>query len=360
MFAFSPNNNEIHIYETRTWTLLWKLTEHDMLVSSIDWSPVSNKIVSCSHDRNAFVWTFESANNNWKPSLVILRIDRAALDVKWSADGKRFAVASGAKCVPVCTYEQSNDWWVCKMIKKKFKSTVLCVDFHPANGQLLATGCADFKCRVYSTFSSEVDGTTVNSGPFANFSGPVEFGETYLELSASGWVHAVAWSPSGNILAYASHDSTVHFATLGVSAEPPVQVVRLNDLPFSSLLFLNEHALLGAGYDFNPTVITNSKGQWAFNSVLDKAEEKTAAADEGASNTSRARELFKSKTARGQDIKSDCDVLKTKHERQITHIRNAAGSRNGSISSVSTTGMDGKLVMWNLSSLEATFSKLSL
>ena len=41
----------------------------------------------------------------WKPSLTLLRIDRAALDVKWSPDGKKFAVASGAKSVPVCHYE---------------------------------------------------------------------------------------------------------------------------------------------------------------------------------------------------------------------------------------------------------------
>ena len=46
----------------------------------------------------------------WKPALVILRIDRAALDVRWSFDGLRFAVTSGAKCVPVCTYEGVNNW----------------------------------------------------------------------------------------------------------------------------------------------------------------------------------------------------------------------------------------------------------
>jgi actin related protein 2/3 complex, subunit 1A/1B len=79
-------------------------------VSGLDWSAVHNKIVSCSHDRNAFVWTFDQENNKWVPALVILRIDRAALDVKWSIDGLKFAVASGAKCVPVCTYEESNDW----------------------------------------------------------------------------------------------------------------------------------------------------------------------------------------------------------------------------------------------------------
>lgn len=90
--------------------------QHDLLVSSLDWSPVTNKIVSCSHDRNAFVWTYEQENNSWKPALVILRIDRAALDVKWSNDGLRFAVASGSKCVPVCTYEQANDWLVDKIL----------------------------------------------------------------------------------------------------------------------------------------------------------------------------------------------------------------------------------------------------
>lgn len=79
-------------------------------MSSIDWSPISNKIVSCSHDRNAFVWTFDSNLQTWKPTLVILRIDRAATDVKWSTDGNRFAVASSAKVVPVCMYEAANDW----------------------------------------------------------------------------------------------------------------------------------------------------------------------------------------------------------------------------------------------------------
>jgi actin related protein 2/3 complex subunit 1A/1B len=264
VIAISPNNNEIHIYETTNWTRLFLLSEvipfenklnwcmygftsmpsifeipqHDLMVSSLDWSSVTNKIVSCSHDRNAFVWTFQPDLGTWKPALVILRIDRAALDVRWSFDGKRFAVTSGSKCVPVCTYDLTNDWWVqpfflcvdvcvfdyfwnfqywtnlieyydsinfrwvCKMVKKKFKSTVLCCAFHPTNGQLLATGCADFKMRIYRTFATDVDGSAVDAGPFATSHGPLEFGEVYVELSALGLIHAVAWSPSGNILAY--------------------------------------------------------------------------------------------------------------------------------------------------------------
>jgi actin related protein 2/3 complex subunit 1A/1B len=61
--------------------------QHDLVVSGIDWHPVTNRIVTCSHDRNAFVWNFDSASNSWKPTVVILRINRAAMDVKWSPDG---------------------------------------------------------------------------------------------------------------------------------------------------------------------------------------------------------------------------------------------------------------------------------
>ena len=64
MLAVCPNTSEIWIYEgchnpdSAAWTKKWVLTEHDLVVTSIDWSPITNKIVSCAHDRNAFVWTF--------------------------------------------------------------------------------------------------------------------------------------------------------------------------------------------------------------------------------------------------------------------------------------------------------------
>ena len=192
--------------------------------------------------------------------------------------------------------------WVCKMVKKKFKSTVLCCAFHPSNGQLLATGCADFKCRVFSTFATDVDGTAVNPGPFSTGVGPMEFGEAYTELSALGWVHAVAWSPSGDVLAYTGHDSSVHFADLTTTradVEPVVRTVRLSQLPLCSLLFIGEHALVGAGHDFNPTLFTYSgTGTWSFFGYIDKQE--PAQAVTATSGVSAARELFKNKTVRGE------------------------------------------------------------
>lgn len=98
----------------------------------MDWHGPSGRLVTVSHDRNAFVWAYDPTATSptaaggaggagagaggsappdsarsvgasggggggvgaWKPTVVILRINRAALDVKWAPDGRKFAVAS--------------------------------------------------------------------------------------------------------------------------------------------------------------------------------------------------------------------------------------------------------------------------
>lgn len=316
----------------------------------------SFQIFHSSHDRNAFVWTYEPSESTWKPALVILRIERAAIDVKWSLDGLRFAVASGAKCVPVCTYEPANDWWVSKMIKKKFKSTVLCCAFHPKNGQLLATGSTDFKCRVFSTFAADVDGNAVNAGPFGN---PLEFGEAYVELTSLGWVNAVAWSPSGSTLCYSGHDSTIHFATFSASG-PVVRSIKLRDMPLNKLLFVTEKAVLGGGHDFNPLLFVNGSGEWSFNRRLDQRVEEVASASSAAGGVAAARALFQNKASRGQEKKADNDTLWTKHENSITGLVECTAPGQKYITKVSTSGLDGRLVVWDLPALELDMAALSV
>jgi actin related protein 2/3 complex subunit 1A/1B len=73
------------------------------MITSIDWAPSTNRIVTCSQDRNAYVWEQkqdpQTGNVTWKPTLVLLRINRAATDVRWSPKEDKFAVASGARYV---------------------------------------------------------------------------------------------------------------------------------------------------------------------------------------------------------------------------------------------------------------------
>lgn len=86
--AICPNNNEIQVYKRTSsgWKLLQNLQEHDMHVMGIDWAPNTNRIVTCSADKNAYVWTQEG-DGKWNPAWVLLRINRAATCVKWSPLG---------------------------------------------------------------------------------------------------------------------------------------------------------------------------------------------------------------------------------------------------------------------------------
>lgn len=150
--AVCENSNEVKIYDTRTWALVATLAEHDKLVTAIDWAPRSNRIVTCSQDRNAYVWTpDDQSQTSWKPTLVLLRMNRAATCVKWSPTEHKFAVGSGARLIAICTFDVESDWWVAKHLKKPLRSTVLSLDWHP-NGVFLAAGSADMKARVFSTY----------------------------------------------------------------------------------------------------------------------------------------------------------------------------------------------------------------
>ncbi len=136
--AISPNNHEVHIYKKsgNQWVKAHELKEHNghitgkkspqinfedecyilkwpvdnglLLFLGIDWAPKSDRIVTCGADRNAYVWS--QKDGVWKPTLVILRINRAATFVKWSPLENKFAVGSGARLISVCYFESENDW----------------------------------------------------------------------------------------------------------------------------------------------------------------------------------------------------------------------------------------------------------
>lgn len=96
--SLNSENAQIYSRNGSEWVANETLSEHDKLITSIDWAPNTNRIVTCSQDRNAYVWTQETSAG-WKPTLVLLRINRAATFVRWSPNEDKFAVASGARYV---------------------------------------------------------------------------------------------------------------------------------------------------------------------------------------------------------------------------------------------------------------------
>jgi len=105
------------------------------------------------------------------------------------------------RAIAICSFDSENNWWVAKQLKKPIRSTVLEVEWHP-NNVLLAAGSADMKARVFSAYIKEVDERPRPSVwgsklPFNTLCGE-------YASPAGGWVHSVGFSPSGDLLAFAS------------------------------------------------------------------------------------------------------------------------------------------------------------
>jgi len=358
MVAICPNNNEVHIYQaslspSATWERIHVLQKHDELVSGIDWAPKSNKIVTSSHDRNSYVWTLEG--NEWQPTLVILRLNRAATSVEWGPQENKFAVGSGAKTVCVCYYEEDNNWWVSKLIRKKHQSTITSVAWHP-NNVLLATTSTDSKCRVFSAFIKGVDAKKDSTTAF----GDIKFGEELIQLDlACGWSFGVHWSPSGKSLAYVGHDSTIHFVT-DVGPTPRARSISLRHLPLRDVLFLSETRLVAGGFNCNPMLFAcDNGGVWEFVTFLDEVK---PAATEPKSDTLFAAAKGKFKWLGSEP--TEPNAPSTTHENCIMTIRPlvplAEEDPEKAISRFSTSGMDGRIVIWDLNNVGDGFARLRL
>ncbi|KAK2387339.1 Actin-related protein 2/3 complex subunit 1A [Trifolium repens] len=344
MVAFCPNNNEVHIYRLveDKWEKVHVLQKHDQVISGIDWSARSNKIVTASHDRNSYVWNLEGSE--WVPTLVILRLNRAALCVQWSPKENKFAVGSGAKTVCICYYEQENNWWVSKLIRKRHDSSVTSVSWHPDN-ILLATTSTDGKCRVFSTFIKGVDAKDSKKST----SSDLKFGELIVQLDlSSSWTFGVKWSPSGNTLAYVGHNSMIYFVD-DVGPSPLAQNVVFRDLPLRDVLFVSEKTVIGVGFDCNPMVFTaDERGVWGFVRYL--AERKTVSS--GSRYGSQFSEAFgkfygQSKHGVGNDAVETSKTRGAVHENCINSIIRL-GERGILTRRFSTSGLDGRIVVWDL------------
>jgi actin related protein 2/3 complex subunit 1A/1B len=355
MLAFCPNNTEIHLwkFDGSAFEPVTVLREHDEIVTSLAWGHRTNRLVSCSQDRNAFVWQ-QDTTGKWTPMLVYLRTNRAAIQVKWSPTEERFAVATGQKMVCVCYFDEEQNFWVSKRTQE-FDSSVQTVDWHP-NGALLAAGGTDSKVRLLSGVIKGID-----KKPPKMFGAEKAHKALSLvaEITAGGWVHDVAFSPSGDSLAFVSHD-----AVLGVIALPADRVpeagdvtkVHLKGLAMTRLVWLDDSTIVAAGHDPNPRTFKRTAQGWTMGKALDDPSTRAAAKKRG-SVVSDAFKMFESRSSQGQDAPAAKSVT-TIHQNAVTDIYPM--SQTTPITKFSTVALDGRLVVWDMPTIEKQLGGLTL
>ncbi|ODV59388.1 Arc40p [Ascoidea rubescens DSM 1968] len=344
-------DKDIKIYDASTQQLLQILSGHEAPITAIDVS-AEGLIVSCSQDRNAIVWkpyiNQQTGVLDFKKDLVLLRINRAAICCRWSPNGKKFAVGSGSKVVAICYYEEENDWWISKHIKKFIKSSVLSIDWHP-NNVLIACGTANFHTYVFSTFIKSIDTRPSPSCwgvklPFNTLCGD-------FVSSTGGWIHDVSFSPSGNVLGFVAHDSTITIVYPSEPNEPPISMVsvKTNYLPFKTIKFLSENELIVAGHNCFPILFTGNEENWSEQKSIDPAAKLNSKNQSGnklligdEEETTTAINMFQQMDLRGKVVSKQSTKLSSTHQNTITSLKFFSKHQ------ISTSGNDGKVVIFNI------------
>lgn len=354
LLALSVNTSDVYILmvpktASQRYQIVDVLKEHSALVTGIDWAAKTNQIVTCSADRNAYVWT--KVQNKWQHTLVLLLIDRAAICVKWSPLEDRFAVGSGSKVLSICSFEKECNWWGSKKIKKPIKSTVTCLDWHP-NNVLIACGSSDFRVRVYSAYSK--NGDTESSWGKHSAMGTVLFDHYEGD---GGWVLSVCFSADGSKLVWVKRNSTIYVAdsTLNNSGKGgtiPVARLRTEFLPFVSCLWIGSSTFVAAGYDCCPMVFNYNHPSIKFVHQLDVND----GSKTGGKLTAMKKFQDFDRMATADNIGSR---LSTIHQNCINELRIFSGDRSKALK-LSSIGRDGNLVMWDLPSLCQQIANLKI
>jgi len=351
--AISHNNKQVKVYKESTrpgkWEATATLDQHDLRVTGIDWAPKTNRIVTCSADRNAYVWNLQP-DGTWKHMLVLLRINRAATCVKWSPEENKFAVGSGARLISVCYFEQEYDWWVAKHIKKPIRSTITTIDWHP-NNVLLAAGSSGFKVRVYSGYIKDIE-PKPSPTPWGN---KMSFANMLAEFSNSvhggGWVHSVSFSADGNKLAWVGHDSSISVAD--ATRDMATHKLKTQFLPLLSCIWISPNTIIAGGHGCVPLLFNlDGAGQISFVNKLEEDKETES------TSTFSAKKLFQTRDKMGVSDTADTK-LNTTHQNQISSIQIQIGDKTGA-NMVSTVAGDGKLVSWDLRNVEKMMKGLKL
>jgi actin related protein 2/3 complex, subunit 1A/1B len=136
----------------------------------------------------------------------------------------------------------------------------------------------------------------------------------------------------------------------------------MTSLPYVSLIWTAEDSLVAAGHDCQPIVFSGSEAGWQ---VIGSLDDTTAPKSSGGASkfgvagvgrlNSAAFNTFRNADSRGQSSPvsgqtSTGTELTTVHQNTITNVR-PYQSQGGSVTKISTSGVDGKLVIWNVSNV---------
>ncbi|KAL0594201.1 Actin-related protein 2/3 complex subunit 1A [Plecturocebus cupreus] len=289
-------------------------------------------IVTCGTDDNGYVWSQE--DGAWKPTLVILRINRAAAFVNGSPLEDKFAVGGGARLV--CFFESENDWGVSKHVRKPIRSTVLRLAWRRHN-MTLAAGPWDFRCRVFSACIKEVDEKPTSTPRAAR---------CLLGSSCQILIAVSLWEPPG------PGRPRQHFSVADASKCVQVLTLKMEFLPLLRVSFVSEVSVVAAGHDCCPVLFNyNDLSCLIFISKLDIPKQ---GIQWNVSPVEGFRSMDRRATTEGCNM-----ALETLHQKSITQVSVYEVDKQD-FCKFCTAVLDRRMTLWDFKTLGSSIQGLQI
>lgn len=254
-------------------------------------------------------------------------------------------------------YDKDNDWWVCKHLKKVVEGPILSLSWH-ASGLAIAVGTLKGNVHVVSAYLEGID--QQKSATWLDEATAKSWDSECFTVQVGHWIHAVAWSPSGNALAWTNADAitTIYYPGSGYQSS----VEHLTDgvpIPFKRLFFLDGSSLVAVGHSSIPVVLSGSDGKpWKVQAELKDAKTATGpalASDSKQSDTAKAFggafAKFKMMDQQGLSNSPKAKASTAKHVSAITDLK--IFQQAGKSTKMATVGLDGRLIIWSLDPIVA-------
>lgn len=169
-----------------------------------------------------------------------------------------------------------------------------------------------------------------------------------------GWVHGVSFSASGNKLAWVGHDSSI--SVVNAANECKMATVKGNFLPFAACVWVTENSIVTAGYDYIPILFSHDD-----NDTLSAGQKLDVPKKKESSGTVSAMAKFRTmdKQAQSADDSGSGTGVHTTHQNAINQVQIYSGTKAGA-TKFATSGVDGRLVIWDVKSLESSIAGLKI
>jgi actin related protein 2/3 complex subunit 1A/1B len=334
--ALSKKDNVIYIYsipnlmKTDTWKLETTLDTHVQYISGLDWNAKTNEILSCSHDKTSYVWTY--SDKKWTPSNVVATTKLGYLCCKWNSRGDKFCEGTSAKQLLIGYYNTGNNWWMGKNIKVH-KSSVVCCEIDPTSLFVLS-GSTDLRVYVSSCYMPDIDDKhlTDQTKPLAQ-----DFGAVIYEFRPNCWLNSVTWNASGSLGFAAGQDATV--AVIDYKNQK-TDLIKCKHSPVTIVVPNGENSFLAVCYDRNILEYEKKGDKWEIKKTITTDQGKKATASKG--NVSSAVQRFQQM---GVQKKENLAVT----SKQASHLHQSIiSSMNIKGKDVITTDVSGFVKYWKL------------